>query len=266
MSQEQPRRPREEQRQRQPGVEPIKYGDVFSVASDLALKPIAPQDAATMHTAEAAVLGQPPRGGPEDAMCAAAEWNERVGLVGREDRTDVVAEEGVTVTEAEVPGGRIITEKVARQVVGQYIEGAHAADAQVQAVRQSAITIGEALEAAGQSAGGKPVDRGDAAAIFVAEQCVTGSSVAVPGGLAASAQTAAAYNEETLRDDAKIRLSDVLTGAAVKLPADRAANREDTERVANAELRTGGRTSAHPGGVVASVAAAVRLNESITNP
>ncbi|KAI3443233.1 uncharacterized protein J3R85_000157 [Psidium guajava] len=265
MSQEQPRRPREE-RQRQSGVEPIKYGDVFSVSGDLASRPIAPQDAATMHTAEAAVLGQPPRGGPADSMWAAAAWNERAGLVGREDRADVVAEEGVTVTESEVPGGRIITEKVAGQVVGQYVEGTPAADAQVQVARQRAITIGEALEAASQLAGDKPVDRGDAAAIVAAEQCTTESAVVIPGGLAASAQTAAAYNEETLRDDARIKLSDVLTGATAKLPTDRVAIREDAESVVNAELRKGGRTAAHPGGVAASVAAAVRLNESITNP
>lgn len=55
------------------------------------------------------------------------------------------------------------------------------------------------------------MDRGDAAAIFVAEQCMTGSDVVIPAGLAASAQTTAVYNEGTLRDDAKINLSYVLT-------------------------------------------------------
>ncbi|KAK2631744.1 hypothetical protein EUGRSUZ_L02495 [Eucalyptus grandis] len=270
MSQEQPRRPREEEEQRQqrrqPDVEPIKYGDVFSVSGNLASKPISPQDAAMMQSAEAAVLGQPQRGGPADAMRAAAAWNERAGLVGRGDRTDVAAEEGITVTETGVPGGRIITERVAGQVVGQYVEGGPAAEAEAQVVQQSAITIGEALEATAQSAGDKPVDRADAAAIFVAEQCVTGSNVVVPGGLAASAQTAAAYNEGTLRDDAKIKISDVLTGATAKLPADRVASRQDAEWVVNAEMRTGNKAAAHPGGVGASVAAAVRINESITNP
>lgn len=114
MSQEQPRRPREEQQERrQPGAEPIKYGDVFSVSGDLASKPIAPQDAAMMQSAEATVLGEPQRGGPADAMRAAAAWNERAGLVGRGDRT---TEEGVTVTESGVPGGRIVTERVDEQV------------------------------------------------------------------------------------------------------------------------------------------------------
>ncbi|KAF7850187.1 hypothetical protein BT93_L5766 [Corymbia citriodora subsp. variegata] len=271
MSQEQPRRPQKEEEQqqqgrRQRGVEPIKYGDVFSVSGDLASKPIAPQDAAMMQSAEAAVLGQPQRGGPADAMQAAAAWNEKAGLVGRRDRTNIATEEGITVTETGVPGGRIVTERVAGQVVGQYVEGDPTAETQAQVARQSAITIGEALEAAAQSAGDKPVDRADAAAIFVAEQCVTGSNAVTPGGLAASAQTAANYNEGTLRDDAKIKISDVLMGATAKLPADRVASRQDAEWVVNAEMRTGGKAAAHPGGVAASVAAAVRLNESITNP
>ncbi|KAK3440815.1 hypothetical protein EUGRSUZ_B01084 [Eucalyptus grandis] len=208
MSQEQPRRPREEQQQqqqRQPGVEPIKYGDVFSVSGDLASKPIAPQDAAMLQSAEAAVLGQPQRGGPADTMRAAAAWNERAGLVSRGDVTDVAGKEGLTVE-------RTITERVAGQ------------------------------------------------------RRVTGSNVVIPGGLADSAQTAAAYNKGTRRDEAKIRISEVLTGATLKLPADRAANRHDAEWVMDAELRTGGKKAAHPGGVAASVAAAVRLNEGVASP
>ncbi|KAI6683676.1 hypothetical protein NL676_029589 [Syzygium grande] len=55
-------------------------------------------------------------------------------------------------------------------------------------------------------------------------------------------------------------------GATLKLPADRVTDREDAEWVADAELRTGAKTAAHRGGVAASVAAAVRLNDSITNP
>ncbi|XP_039162750.1 late embryogenesis abundant protein D-34 [Eucalyptus grandis] len=261
MSQEQPRRPREEQQQQQqPGVEPIKYGDVFSVSGDLASKPIAPQDAAMLQSAEAAVLGQPQRGGPADTMRAAAAWNERAGLVGRGDVSEVAGKEGLTVE-------RTITERVAGQVIGQFVEGASATGgAESQVTQQSAITIGEALEAAAQSAGDKPVDPSDAAAILVAEQRVTGSNVVIPGGLADSAQTAAAYNKGTRRDEAKIRISEVLTGATLKLPADRAANRHDAEWVMDAELRTGGKKAAHPGGVAASVAAAVRLNEGVASP
>ncbi|KAI3443232.1 uncharacterized protein J3R85_000156 [Psidium guajava] len=206
MSQEQPRRLRDEhRREQQPGVEPIKYGDVFPISGDLASKPITPRDAAMMQAAEAAVLGEPQRGGPADAMRDAAAWNERAGLVGREDVMDVAAKEGVTV-------GRIVTERVAGQLRA------------------------------------------------------TGTTVAIPGGLATSAETAATYNEGTRKDEAKIKISDVLTGATLKLLVDKVAGREDAEQVVNAELRTGGKTAAHPGGVAASVAAAVRLNESITNP
>ncbi|XP_030470502.1 late embryogenesis abundant protein D-34-like [Syzygium oleosum] len=126
---------------------------------------------------------------------------------------------------------------------------------------RSARIIGEALEATAQSAGDKPVDQSDAAAILMAEQCKAGSDLVIPGGLAASAQTAVAYNEGKLGDEAKIKISDILA-----LPADRPANREDAKWVANAELRTWAKTAAQPGGVAASVAAAVRLEVSITNP
>lgn len=83
------------------------------------------------------------------------------------------------------------------------------AGAQSQATQQSAVTIGEAVEAAAQSAGDKPVDRSDAVAILVAVQRAVGSDLVISGGLAASAQTAAAYNEGTIRDEAKIKISDV---------------------------------------------------------
>ncbi|GMP56402.1 hypothetical protein CsSME_00020909 [Camellia sinensis var. sinensis] len=50
MSQEQPRQPQDVQQ------EPIKYGDVFAVSSDLAEKPIGLKDATKMQTAEATVF------------------------------------------------------------------------------------------------------------------------------------------------------------------------------------------------------------------
>ena len=109
MSQEQPRRPQSDQ-------EPIKYGDVFPVAGSLADKPVAPQDAALMQSAETAVLGQTQKGGPAATMQSAATRNERAGLVGHTDITNAAGDEGVTVTETDVPGRRIITESVAGQV------------------------------------------------------------------------------------------------------------------------------------------------------
>lgn len=109
MSQEQQRRP-------QDGQDPIKYGDVFDVSGDLAKKPVAPEDAAMMQSAEARVLGQTQPGGAAAVMQSAATRNEHAGFVGHRDVTDVTGERGVTVTETQVPGRRIITEAVGGQV------------------------------------------------------------------------------------------------------------------------------------------------------
>lgn len=82
---------------------------------------------------------------------------------------------------------------------------------QVGAVQQNAITIGEALEATAKTAGDKPVDQSDAAAVQAAEVRATGSNVIIPGGLAATAQSAAAHNATLDRDEEKIKLNQVLT-------------------------------------------------------
>lgn len=79
------------------------------------------------------------------------------------------------------------------------------------ASEQDAITIGEALEATAQTAGDKPVDQSDAAAIQAAEVRATASNVIVPGGLAASAQSAAAHNATVSDDEEKIKLNEVLS-------------------------------------------------------
>lgn len=74
-----------------------------------------------------------------------------------------------------------------------------------------AITIGEALEATAISAGDKPIDKSDAAAIQAAEVRATGLGHVVTGGLGAEAQSAAAYNAQSTRDEDKAKLGDVLT-------------------------------------------------------
>lgn len=107
MSQQQPTRQQED---------PIKYGDVFNVSGDLAKKPVAPEDAAMMQSAETRVLGQTQPGGPAAVMQAAATRNEQAGLVGHRDVTDITGDRGVTVTETQLPGTRIITEAVGGQV------------------------------------------------------------------------------------------------------------------------------------------------------
>lgn len=81
---------------------------------------------------------------------------------------------------------------------------------------QSVITIGDALEASAQTAGDKPVDHSDAAAIQAAECRATGSNIITPGGIAATAQSAAAYNDGLIGDKGKIKLKDVLTVCNMK--------------------------------------------------
>nr|DAD19568.1 TPA_asm: hypothetical protein HUJ06_021031 [Nelumbo nucifera] len=129
MSQEQPQRPHGQSQMNQGGQdmqsqeqgrhgkqEPIKYGDVFLVSGELADKPIAPQDAAMMQTAEHLVLGKTQKGGPAAKMLSASARNEKAGVVGHTDFTDITGNEGVTVSEIDVPGSRIVTEAVAGQV------------------------------------------------------------------------------------------------------------------------------------------------------
>ncbi|KAM2019278.1 hypothetical protein ACFX1T_022091 [Malus domestica] len=124
--------------------------------------------------------------------------------------------------------------------------------------QQNSITIGEAREALAQTAGDRPIDQSDAAA---AEVRVTGSNVISPGWLVTMAQGAAAYNAGTEREQDKIKLTDILSGAAAKLPSDKAATRQDGEVIVSAELRKNMGT--RPGGAVASVMAAAKLNENI---
>ncbi|KAK9182620.1 hypothetical protein WN944_025765 [Citrus x changshan-huyou] len=250
MSQEEPRRPREGQEPRGP----IKYADVFNVSGGLASKAFAPQDAAMMRSAETAAFGSTQPGGPAEVMRSAARINERAGLVSR---GDAAADQGVTITGTEIPGGRIITESLDGQVVRQYVQVA--AEATIQ---QGAITVGQALEATMQTIGDKPVELSDAAAIREAEMRATGSNVVTQGGYAASAQSAAAYNTGMIGDEDKIKLRDVLAGASAALPA-KVVTRQDAEAVVNAERRNSPQLTTHPGGVAESMETAATLNENV---
>ncbi|KAK9671943.1 hypothetical protein RND81_12G065600 [Saponaria officinalis] len=240
----------------------IKYGDVFHVTGELASKAVAPRDAAMMQTAENTMFGQTQKGGPAATMQAAATANERAGFVGHGDVSDAAGKQGVTVTETDLPGARVVTESVGGQVVGQFIQARPAHQAEQSG---TTITIGEALEAVAATTGDKPVEQSDAAAIQAAEVRATGSNVITPGGLASFAQSAASMNAQIDRDEDKIKLGDVLTNATLKLPADKEATRQDAEGVVSAELRNNPNVATHPAGVAASVAAAARLNEG-SNP
>ncbi|PIA31753.1 hypothetical protein AQUCO_04900207v1 [Aquilegia coerulea] len=245
----------------------IKYGDVFDVSGELANQPIAPQDAAMMQSSETTLVGHTLKGGPAAVMQSAATRNERAGVVGHKDLTDIVGDEGMTAVETNLPGKRILTESVAGQVIGKYTEDVSTEKTPTAAVRvdnviiDDKITIGEALEASALAAGEKPVDQSDAAAIQAAEVRATRSNVIIPGGVAATAQSAANANARMDRNEDKTELADILTDAKTKLPADKPVTQQDAEGVMGAELRNNPNLATHPGGVAASVVAAARINE-----
>ncbi|KAF8672579.1 hypothetical protein HU200_049265 [Digitaria exilis] len=280
---EQQRRPPAEQegQEDQQGGGAVLYGDVFAVEGELGKTPIAPRDAAMMQEAESAVLGRVPTGGgTASVMQSAARRNERLGVVSRDEASDAASDGGVAITEARVPGARVITEFVAGQPVGQYITAAEddAGDAAELAgdeleggggvcggvVDGTKITIGEALEAAALSAGDEPVEPSDVAAIAAAEARAVGADEAPPDGLAARARAAADANAKDAaarREADKATLRDVLADATSRLGADdKEVEREDAARVVGAEVRGDPDATARPGGVAASIAAAARLN------
>ncbi|KAM3271518.1 hypothetical protein ACQJBY_041986 [Aegilops geniculata] len=167
------------------------------------------------------------------------------------------------VTETEEPhaGRRLVTATAGGQVMAQFtvpVPGAGVEEA------TDAVTIGEALQAAAQtSAGERPVDLADAAAVQVAETRATGLGGVIPGGVAAAAQKAAETNMRPgLAEEEKVRLKDVLGNAAAVLPANKVATREDAVAVATAANRNAPAGSGGGGkGVADAVAAAAEMNE-----
>ena len=206
MSQGQPRRPQAQGEALQD--QPIRYGDVFDVSGELAGQPVAPRDAALLQSAEEAVLGRTQKGGPAAVLQSAAALNRRAGHVGKGQITGPSADAG-----AELYGRRVVAESVGGQVVARFVAPAPVALANPSgALDQDAVTIGRALEAvAAATAGLKPVDQSDAAAVQVAEMCATGAGGTIPGGVAAAAQAAADHNARAARDEDKVRLRDVLS-------------------------------------------------------
>ncbi|KAB2006484.1 hypothetical protein ES319_D11G348700v1 [Gossypium barbadense] len=251
MSQQQPERPQE----------PINYGDSFSGKGELAEKAVAPKDVAMMQKAAGnSVIGQTQKGGVDASMQSATSKNESSGLVGRER---VSADSGVYIKETESPRKRVISEHFGKEIVGRYSQGdSFASDTDSTSEHYGGITIGEALEATALTAGKKPVEWSDAAAIQAAEVRATGRTSIMPGGVAAAAQSAATLNARATRDEDKTKLGAILANATAKLPADKPATRKDAEGVMGAEMRNDPNLTTHPAGVAASVAAAARLNQS----
>ncbi|CAD5183220.1 unnamed protein product [Musa acuminata subsp. malaccensis] len=258
MSQEQPRRPYQAQ------DAGIRYGDVFPVGGDLADRPVAPRDAAMMQSAESMVFGHTPKGGAAAVMESAAARNEQRRAVGHSQSSDIPRDQGVTVTQTDIPGQpgyRLVTEYVAGQVLvhtNRLIVTSGAGNA---AMWGDKVTIGEALEATAKTAGDKPVEPSDAAAIQAAESAATGVNTVLTNGVAAAAQAAVVTNTWADREDDETKLGDVRADAATRMPADKEATRQDAERVVGAEIRSSPNLEMRPGGVAATVAAAARLNE-----
>ncbi|WJX19435.1 hypothetical protein P8452_09129 [Trifolium repens] len=237
MSHEQPRR-----------EEGIKYGDVFNVEGDIGSRTVAPMDAAMMQKAENAMLGKTQKGGAAPTLQAAATKNERDGIVGHNDMSKVAGDSGVV---EQFSHNAPMNTMTPASLVEDMNAGA-----------SGRVTIGEALEATVLTAGKKPVEWSDAAAIQAAEVRATGRTNIVPDGVAAAAQSAATHNSRTEKDKDKTKLADILADATTKLPKDRAATRRDAEGVTGAEMRNDPSLATHPGGVSASVAAAARLNQN----
>nr|AFK36784.1 unknown [Medicago truncatula] len=241
MSQEQPRREEEG----------IKYGDVFNVEDDIGSRTVAPVDAAMMQKAETQMHGKTQKGGAAASMQSAAMKNERDGIVGHNDMSENAADGGVV---EQLSQNAPMNTMTPASLVKDMSAGA-----------DGGVTIGEALEATALTAGQKPVEWSDAAAIQAAEVRATGRTNIVPGGVAAAAQSAATLNARTTKEEDKTKLGDVLADATTKLPADRAATRRDAEGVTGAEMRNDPYLTTHPGGVSASMAAAARLNQKNNN-
>jgi hypothetical protein len=254
MSQEQPRRPQQE---------PVKYGDIFNVSDELASKPITPKEASMMQATENQALGTTQKGGPAAVMQSAAAVNVSTGLVNPDDISNVAKDQGMSVSETKVGSNRVITESVGREVLGQFVAPNIPMENPGSALDGDAVTIGEALEASAlTSAGDKPLDMSDAAAIQAAEMRATGKNETEPGGLGAIAQSAATKNPRIQPFTEKTTLSDVLTDAREKLAADKVVTKEDAEGVIGAEIRNKPNMRTTPGGVAASVAAAATLNQN----
>ncbi|KAG5587163.1 hypothetical protein H5410_047597 [Solanum commersonii] len=228
---------------------PVTYGDVFSVSSELGSEIIAPEDAAIMQSAESIALGHVPRGGPASLMQSAASQNERIGVVATNDITDFAREHGVTVSQVEVGGTRVVSESVGGEVVAQYIYPSEAGGRGDDEERSALYPTTGVQEEAVTS---------DAAAIQAAEARATGRSEVVPGGVGAEAQRAASINAQT---DDKTTLGDVLRDATSKLIDDKAVKKEDAEGVVGAEIRNTPDLATHPGGVAASITTASNLNK-----
>ncbi|XP_021762725.1 late embryogenesis abundant protein 31-like [Chenopodium quinoa] len=239
----------------------IKYGDVFEMSGELAEQPISPRDAAAMRSAETRAFGKTIKGGPASLMLEAAAKNVKAGVVVPDD---TLSSDQNLVDDNPWHDSQLSHEQMESAMS---VEGMGSGSA--------GVTIGEALEAAAEAVGDKPVDRCDAAAIQAAEMIATGYNAGFGSGLGAEAQAAATNNAQMMYDEDKTKLSQVLEEATNMLTDDKVATKLDAERIKAAELRghSGGASaedSLHlcgvkqtttPGGVAEAVETAARINQ-----
>ncbi|XP_065041376.1 late embryogenesis abundant protein D-34-like [Musa acuminata AAA Group] len=204
---------------------------------------------------------QPPRAGlqrvgPGDVYPVhgdpAARVQREEALSGNRDP----GEPGLAVTETDLPGQRLITTVSGGQVVSQF---AVPAPSEAKGAGDE-VTIGQALKAAGMTAGDRPVGRANKAAVQVAEVRATGLGGPLAGGLGSAAAEA---NARVGNAAQRATIGDVLADAAARLPADKAVTREDAERVRAAEetnYEGGEDREQEEGGVAAAVMAASGIN------
>ncbi|XP_060218089.1 late embryogenesis abundant protein 47-like [Lycium barbarum] len=175
-----------------------------------------------------------------------------------EQEHESVKHEDVVDVQGSLARKRAVAESIGGQVLGK--DRKQPSSESVSA--RANITIGEALEATVVTAGNRPVDYSDAAAIQAAEVRATGRTNIIPGGVAAAAQSAATRNARLTKEEEKTKLAEILADASSKLPSDKPVTRKDAEGVIGAELRNDPNLCTRPGGVAASIAAAARLNQS----
>ncbi|KAK6804838.1 hypothetical protein RDI58_002622 [Solanum bulbocastanum] len=163
----------------------------------------------------------------------------------------------------DVQESSLARKKAVAESIGGQVHGKDRKQSRSESVSGRAnITIGEALEATVVTAGSRPVDYSDAAAIQAAEVRATGRTNIIPGGVAAAAQSAATRNARLTKEEEKTKLAEILAEASSKLPSDKPVTRKDAEGVIGAELRNDPNLCTRPGGVAASIAAAARLNQT----
>ncbi|XP_010679062.2 late embryogenesis abundant protein 31 [Beta vulgaris subsp. vulgaris] len=239
----------------------IKYGDVFEMSGEMAEQPISPRDAAAMRSAENRAFGKTIKGGPASIMLEAAKKNVEAGIVGPESDDAHTSHQGL------VEGNPWHESQPSHAQMESALSVEGMGD-----IGATGVTMGEALEAAAEAVGDKPVDHSDAAAIQVAEMIATGTNAALGSGLGAEAQAAATVNEQMMYDEDKTKLSDIIGGATNSLTDDKPVTKWDAERVKAAELRgsaegvigshRGVKQSTTPGGVAEAVETAARINQS----